>query len=80
MPAHETPDFLRVVEAIEAAIDSGELPPGSRLPTAAQLAEQHGVSRATINNAIAVLRYNGRIVTRKGAHGATVAGESTDEE
>ena len=51
----QRPDSLvvRVVSAIRAEIDSGQLPPESRLPTEQQLAEQLNVSRSVVREAIA---------------------------
>jgi GntR family transcriptional regulator len=43
----KVPLYLRIRNDIEGRIRSGELPPGSRLPTEAELGEQHGISRAT---------------------------------
>jgi len=39
-----------------AMIRSGELPPGSKLPSGRELEEQYGVSRTTVNAAIEWLK------------------------
>ncbi len=57
---------------LEQRIRSGEFPPGSRLPTEAQLAAQFAVSRAVVREAIARLRADGLVDSRQGA-GAFVA-------
>ncbi|WP_348748356.1 FadR/GntR family transcriptional regulator [Pseudomonas rhodesiae] len=64
----QRPDSLvmRVVSAIRAEIDSGELPPESRLPTEQQLAEQLNVSRSVVREAIAQLKADGVITARRG--------------
>jgi DNA-binding FadR family transcriptional regulator len=64
----QRPDSLvvRVVSAIRAEIDSGELVPGSRLPTEQQLAEQMNVSRSVVREAIAQLKADGVLIARRG--------------
>jgi DNA-binding GntR family transcriptional regulator len=51
---------------LEAEIDSGALPPDTRLPSEAELAEQYGVARITVRSAIAMLRDAGKVVTVHG--------------
>ncbi|ORT53474.1 GntR family transcriptional regulator [Streptomyces sp. CB03238] len=46
-------------------INTGELPPGSKLPTNAELMATHGVSKATITNAIRELVDEGLVFTAK---------------
>ena len=55
-----------------ADIRSGRLEPGARLPTEQALTEALGVSRAVVREAVAALRADGLIVTRRGS-GAYVA-------
>lgn len=64
----QRPDSLvvRVVSAIRAEIDSGQLAPGSRLPTEQQFAEQLNVSRSVIREAIAQLKADGVLIARRG--------------
>jgi GntR family transcriptional regulator len=47
-------------------ITSGELRPGDRLPTVKELAEQHGVARATAQAVMDQLRVEGLIITQRG--------------
>ena len=56
----------RVVAALNRDIESGELAPGSRLPTEQQLANRLGVSRNVVREAIAQLRADGLIEARQG--------------
>jgi DNA-binding FadR family transcriptional regulator len=53
--------FWKIVEKIEALIDSGLYPPGSRLPPERELAETFGVSRPTIREAIIALEVRQRV-------------------
>jgi DNA-binding GntR family transcriptional regulator len=61
----ETPSE-RLTAFIRAQIESGELGPGDQLPTVAQLASEHHVSRSTVHKALQVLKAEGLIVTRHG--------------
>ncbi|HET8651832.1 MAG TPA: winged helix-turn-helix domain-containing protein [Gaiellaceae bacterium] len=56
-----------VAEKLRAAIVGGRLRPGARLPSERALAEESGVSRATIVSALHLLRGEGLIETRRGA-------------
>ena len=47
--------FWSVVEKLEALINNGTYPVGSRLPAERVLAETYGVSRPTIREAIIAL-------------------------
>lgn len=53
--------FWQIVDKIEKLIDSGEFPPGSRLPPERKLAEMFDVSRPTIREAIIALEVRGRV-------------------
>ena len=57
----------RVVGLLRRSIIDGCLPPGTRLPTGQQMAEQYGVSLMVIREAISSLRAEGVIETRQGA-------------
>ena len=48
-------------------IDSGALRPGERLPTEAQLAATHGVSRTVVREAMHQLKSRERVVSRQGS-------------
>lgn len=56
-PAHMS--YAAIAADIAARIDTGEYPPGSRLPTYAQLADLYSVSLASIRRAIGQLRDDG---------------------
>lgn len=53
--------FWDIVEKVELLIDSGQYPPGSRLPPERVLAEQFDVSRPTIREAIIALEVRNRV-------------------
>jgi len=58
--------YQRIVEQIEAALASGELQPGQRLPSERELVTQFGASRSTVREALRVLESNGVIRSRPG--------------
>lgn len=59
--------YVQIAASIRAAILSGELEPGSVLPSTAELADFYGVAPGTVTSAIRVLRDEGFIVSRAGA-------------
>jgi DNA-binding FadR family transcriptional regulator len=64
--------FEEVASQIRAAMVSGELRPGDRLPSTRDLAGAFGVSRALVNEAIRVLEHAGVLESRPGARGGTI--------
>ncbi|WP_422734889.1 GntR family transcriptional regulator [Micromonospora sp. WMMD558] len=67
MPAK--PKWAQLAELIREQIASGELAPGDKLPSTAQLREQHGVSAGVVRQAILVLQMQGLV---EGVHGVGV--------
>lgn len=61
-PLHET-----IRRGLEADILSGALPPGTRLPTEAELMARHGCARMTVSKALSALVAAGLIERRKRA-------------
>ena len=57
----------RLAQLLGGQIDSGSLRPGDRLPTEAQLAAAHGVSRTTVREAVHQLQSRQRVVSRQGS-------------
>ncbi len=53
-------------------IESGELPPGTRLPSINKLAAEHDITTATVVKAIRILKSEG-LVTGVSGHGTFVA-------
>ncbi|MET7715411.1 GntR family transcriptional regulator [Streptomyces sp. NPDC005407] len=60
------PLYQQVAAAIRQGIADGDFPPGSPLPSEAQLIERYQVSRPTVRNAISALRSEGLIEVRHG--------------
>jgi GntR family transcriptional regulator, transcriptional repressor for pyruvate dehydrogenase complex len=58
-----------VANQIQRAVHLGLLVPGDRLPPERVLAQQLGVARMTVREAISMLAHQGRITVRRGAHG-----------
>lgn len=59
--------YVQIAASIRAALLSGELEPGQRLPSVAELADFYGVAQGTIHSALRTLRDEGHIVSRPGA-------------
>ncbi|GAB2630153.1 GntR family transcriptional regulator [Prescottella soli] len=59
-------EYRRLAAELREAITSGEFGSGDRLPSEESLAGQYGVSRGTVRQALAVLRANGLVTSRRG--------------
>ena len=57
----------RLAERLASQIEAGALKPGDRLPTEAQLALQHGVSRSVVREAVHRLKSRALLVSRQGS-------------
>lgn len=60
------PLYRQVADDIRDAIQSGDLPPGRLLPTEARLAAGYDTGVDVVRDALAVLRSEGLITTRRG--------------
>lgn len=49
------PRYRQLVADITGGIDSGDLKPGDRIPSTAELCSQYGVSATVVNQAVLVL-------------------------
>lgn len=58
---------VEVRDKLKEQITSGTYRPGDRLPSEANLTEEHGVSRTVVREAIASLRADGLVDSRRGA-------------
>ena len=68
-PIKAVATYELVANQIQRAVHLGLLVPGDRLPAERALAQQLGVARMTVREAIRVLAHEGRITVRRGAHG-----------
>jgi len=61
-PLHE-----RIADALRGAIMRGDYPPGSKLPTEAELSALHGAGRGTIRSALQAVEAAGLVSARQGS-------------
>lgn len=57
----------RLAALLRQRIESGEWPPGHRLPTEQQLTQEHGVSRTVVREAVSRLKSMGWLTSRQGS-------------
>jgi DNA-binding FadR family transcriptional regulator len=74
-PVRPATAFEETVERLGTAIRIGLLPPGSRLPAERDLAEQLGISRSTLRQALTTLVQSGHLVSSRGRRGGTFVAE-----
>src|SRR5687767_1190268 len=82
MDAPVTKLYQQIARAIATAIAAGRYAPGERLPSERELAEEFGVSRPTIRDAMIALEFQGLVEARPGSgvYVATApAANETDE-
>ncbi len=65
-PIHSGRLYEQIVAQIEERILNGELLPGDKLPAERELAEQFGVSRTAIREAMKALSHSGMVVIQPG--------------
>ncbi|TWI58635.1 DNA-binding FadR family transcriptional regulator [Pseudomonas duriflava] len=58
--------YRQIADQLRSLIESGEFPPGSRLPAERELAKQMGVSRASVREALIALEVIGLVDVRVG--------------
>ncbi|SCF46470.1 winged helix-turn-helix domain-containing protein [Micromonospora mirobrigensis] len=61
--------WAQLADHLRERIESGELAPGEKLPSTAQLKEEHGVSQTVVRQAIFLLQTQGWV---EGVHGVGV--------
>ncbi|MGD1220016.1 GntR family transcriptional regulator [Streptomyces krungchingensis] len=74
----ETPLYLRVADELRSLIESGELSPGARLPSVAQISARYGGSNSIASSAYRLLVEEGLVISRHGA-GHYVRGHDAPE-
>lgn len=60
------PQYRQIADLLRNAIERGEYPHGSAFPSEPELAQRYGVSRPTINRAVAILRGEGLVRVERG--------------
>jgi GntR family transcriptional repressor for pyruvate dehydrogenase complex len=70
-PVQAVTTFEETVERLGTAIRIGLLRPGTRLPPERELAEQLGISRSTLRQALTALTQSGHLVSQRGRTGGT---------
>ena len=74
-PIRATRASSDVIVQIRRAIFSGQYRPGDRLPTEREMAQQFGVSRVTVRDALRALEANGLIRVKVGGQGGPYVSE-----
>src|SRR5574343_1417339 len=64
-----TPFFRRLLQEIREKIAAGEWPPGHKIPSTADLADQFGYSRGTVRAAVDRLKERGELEGQPGVGG-----------
>ncbi|MEN3586716.1 MULTISPECIES: GntR family transcriptional regulator [unclassified Streptomyces] len=62
----EIPRWRQVYEVLCARIESGEYPPGSRVPSIVQVAAEFGIANATAQKVLRALKDEGLTYTEPG--------------
>jgi GntR family transcriptional regulator, transcriptional repressor for pyruvate dehydrogenase complex len=75
-PVQPPTTFEETVERLGTAIRVGLLPPGARLPPERELAEQLGISRSTLRQALTTLVQSGHLVALRGRSGGTFVADA----
>jgi DNA-binding FadR family transcriptional regulator len=70
-PVQAATTFEETVERLGTAVRIGVLAPGTRLPPERELAEQLGISRSTLRQALTALTQSGHLVSQRGRTGGT---------
>lgn len=76
-PSDPRPAYVQIADQLRAAMAEGSLERGVRLPTGRALADQYGVAPMTMQNALRLLRDEGRLIAWQG-RGVFVAQEQPD--
>ncbi|MEU2955081.1 GntR family transcriptional regulator [Streptomyces xanthochromogenes] len=70
----KSPLYRKVAGDLRTAIAAGEYGSGARLPAEDELARRYGVSRGTVRQALAALRADGLVTSRRGARRVVLGG------
>ena len=66
MPDTFEPHYRRIIRDVRARVASGELTPGTKLPSTRTLAEQYDVSPGSVRQAITILIETGELRGHQG--------------
>ena len=58
--------YIEIISLVKEMILKGQIRPGDRLPTEAQLTEQLGISRTSVREALKILESMGVIIIKRG--------------
>ena len=75
-PVQPLTTFEETVERLGTAIRLGLLTPGTRLPPERELADQLGISRSTLRQALTTLVQSGHLISLRGRSGGTFVAEA----
>ena len=75
-PVQTATTFEETVERLGTAIRLGLLAPGARLPPERDLAEQLGIARSTLRQALTALTESGHLIAQRGRGGGTFVAET----
>jgi DNA-binding FadR family transcriptional regulator len=75
-PVQAVTTFEETVERLGTGIRLGLLPPGSQLPPERELAEQMGISRSSLRQALTALTQSGHLVAVRGRGGGWFVADS----
>jgi GntR family transcriptional regulator, transcriptional repressor for pyruvate dehydrogenase complex len=75
-PVQTATTFEETVERLGTAIRLGLLAPGARLPPERDLAEQLGIARSTLRQALTALTESGHLIAQRGRGGGTFVAEA----
>ncbi len=73
----DDPPYEQIRTQIAGQVASGELPPGTKLPTVRALAATLGIAPNTVARAYRELEYSG-VVSTRGRNGTVVNGDGSD--
>lgn len=60
------PPYRQIAAILRQRIDSGDIPPGRRIPSLVELEQEFDVARDTLRKAVQVLKDEGRVETVPG--------------
>jgi GntR family transcriptional repressor for pyruvate dehydrogenase complex len=75
-PVQTATTFEETVERLGTAIRLGLLSPGARLPPERDLADQLGIARSTLRQALTALTESGHLIAQRGRGGGTFVAEA----